>query len=368
MRRRRPLDIPYAEAAAELGALVSGLPVSPSDAGAYADAVRYHGLTGYAVEAAGRGRLALSPEEERRLADAQAKRLLHAALLRRELAAAVASLGAAGVAPLLVKGPSVANRFYRDPALRTFADLDLLVPRQRLADGVAALARAGYSIVGDYRPDYPESLYHDVHLERSVGSHRVDIDLHWRLGDDPLTVRLDHDALVRGAEALDVDGTAVVVPAVPEQLLALAVHFLSDVARRLIWVNDLALVAVAASDEQWRRAFELAEELELGWPLHRGLDYAGRYLALDRQRPTAPPAPPRFGPLRALEELDARGARHAGRLASIGWRERAVYVRALVVPSRATLEATVGLDGASTPRLLARHIRQVLTSGRSRVP
>lgn len=368
MRRRRPLEIPYEGAAPELGALVSGLRVVPTRTGAFVDAVHYHGLTGYAVEATERGRLTLPPDETRELADSQAKRLLHAALLRRELGAAVASLGAIGIDPLLVKGPAVANRFYRDPALRTYADLDLIVPRDRLADAVAALAGDGYSVVGDYRPDYPESLYHDVHLERFVGSHRVDIDLHWRLGDDPLTVQLGHDILTCGAEQLDVDGTVVSVPALPEQLLVLAVHFLSDVARRLIWVNDLALVAHVASEAQWRRAFGLAGELGLGWPLHRALDYAGRYLALDRPRPTAPPAAPAFGPLRAIEELDARGARHAGRLASIGWRERAVYLRALVAPSRATLEATVGLDGASTPRLLARHVRQLLTSGRSRGP
>jgi hypothetical protein len=368
VRRRRPLEIPYAEAAADLESLVSGRTVCPADAGAFTDAVRYHGLAGYAVEAIGCGRLVLARGEARRLADAQARRLLHAALLRRELGAAVTALGAIGVAPLLVKGPAVANRYYRDPALRTFADLDLLVPRQRLADGVAALADVGYSVAGEYRPDYPDSLYHDVHLERSVGNHHVDLDLHWRLGDDPLTVRLDHDALAKGADAIDVDGTTISVPALPEQLLALAVHFLSDVARRLIWINDLVLIARAASEEQWRAAFALADELELGWPLHRALDYAGRYLALDRPRPTAPPETPPFGPIRALEELDARGARHAGRLAAIGWRERAVYLRALLAPSRATLEATVGLDGASTPRLLARHVRQVLTSGRSRVP
>ncbi len=285
-------------------------------------------------------------------------RVLHARRLRHALVEIEPLIAdACGVRPVLLKGPSIADRFYPDPRLRPFADLDLLVPRSKLRAAVDAAGSLGYEPLEEFAPGFAETHGHDIHVRRRGRSHGVDLELHWRLGDDPATSVLDHERLSSHADSLEVAGAYVLVPSIPEQLVCLAVHLLSDRAKRLMWVNDLALTANAATDSEWRRAFEAAHELGLGWALHRALDYARRHLGHERPRPMPPGAAPRWGPMRAVEDLDARASTHVGRLAALRWRERAHYLRTVLVPTRAGLRGTVGGDGAPTWRLVARHVR-----------
>jgi hypothetical protein len=124
-------------------------------------------------------------------------------------------------------------------------------------------------------------------------------------------------------------------------------------------VNDLSLVGSSLDDSEWSEAFALADELGLGWPLHRALDYSARHLGFDRPRPRVAPPAPAWGPLRAVEELNLRASPHLGRLAVLGWRDRAAFLRTVLVPSRAGLAGTVGHgDPVGTWRLIGRHARQ----------
>jgi hypothetical protein len=105
--------------------------------------------------------------------------------------------------------------------------------------------------------------------------------------------------------------------------------------------------------------FELAAGVGLGWVLHRALDYATHHLGFERRRPLPPGRPPAWGPLRAVEELDVRASTHVGRLAALGWADRARYLREVLVPTREGLAGTVGGDGAPAWRLVGRHARAV---------
>jgi hypothetical protein len=283
-------------------------------------------------------------------------------VLRHELGSVAGPLGEACEAPpLLLKGPALAELCYPDRRLRPYADLDLLVPRDRLADAAQALIARGYRMLEEFRPGYAARHGHDVHLQRWVAGRWVDVELHWRVGDDPATAALSHARLEREAASIEIDGARMAMPAHPAHLLVLAVHLLSDREKRLCWVNDLALVSGALDDGAWSEAFALADELALSWPLHRALDYAGRHLGLDRSRPRPPAPAPAWGPLRAVEELDLRASPHLGRLAVLGWRERIAFLRAVLVPTRAGLAGTVGHgDPAGAWRLVGRHARQAI--------
>ena len=186
---------------------------------------------------------------------------------------------------------------------------------------------------------------------------QVDVELHWRIGDDAVGTPLGHAHLYHRAEHLAIGSADVLVPAIADQLLLLSVHLLSDRARRLAWVNDIRLVSLAADDDAWAAAFESAHSLGGGllWVLHRALDYAAHHLALDRPRPLAAGSPPALGPLRAVEGLDLQASPHLGRLVTLRGKERLTYLRAVAVPTRAGLEGMVGGDGAGLPTLIARH-------------
>jgi len=353
---RRPFALPYSDRVGALAAILRGETVAARADDRFVEAALHHRLAGFALVAAREGRLRLPDPQRDVLTERLIVATLRSALMRRELGPVAGALRDAGVEPLLVKGPAVADRWYEDRSLRTFVDLDLLVSRDRLGAAAAALRPLGYEPQVEFRPGFGELHGHDVHVVRGIGRSRIDVELHWRIGDDPAGEALGFERLAQGAERLD----GVAAPAPPEQLLALALHLLGDRAKRLIWVEDVVRVARVATGEEWSRAFEVAEATGLSWVLHRALDYAAALLGLERERPLPAGPPPPWGPLRAAETLDLRASTHVGRLAALGWGGRARYLRDVLVPTRAGLDGTVGGDGAPLWRLAGRHAATVI--------
>lgn len=357
--RRRPLEIPYSSQLPALTALLEpdrGRISLTGDEQLFLTAAEHHNLLTYALLAHGRGRLILSQARHRHLKDAAARRVIHARLLEHALPSVVAALKRQlGVPPVLVKGPAVAIRYYPDPSLRPFVDLDLLVPRARLEMAAAALQAEGYEREVEYRRDFTAQYGHDIHLVRP-GPPRIDVELHWRMGDDQATSGLGYAYLADSAEELVIENESVLAPSVPADLLVLSAHLLSDRNRRLCWIHDIYLAASRATAEEWQEAFAQADRLGLSWVLHRALDYALRHLYLRRERPISPREPPPFGPLRAGEEINGPAALHIGRLAALDWSARARYLAAVIAPSREGMLRTVGSDDASTLRLAGRHL------------
>jgi hypothetical protein len=263
---------------------------------------------------------------------------LHAALLRRELGPAAEVVNeASGVAPIVFKGPVVAEHLYGAPGLRAYADLDLLVPQGSLGHAVSALrdagwepARAGktYAALGEPLPGFTEDYGHEFHLVRSVGPAEVHLEVHWRISDDPLSEALDHGRLSARGRAIPELGPHVVAPGPVDELLILAVHLVShlDGQTRLIQHVDLALASEALPQSQWEEAFREADGLGLGWALHRALDRVAETTGAARTRPRPSPPPPPWGAMRAADALPARLAEHVGRAAPLNWRGRVRYL------------------------------------------
>lgn len=100
-----------------------------------------------------------------------------------EAAAAIAGLRAAGVRAVPLKGVALAERVYRNIALRPFEDVDLLVRRGDLRAAVSILAGRGYAAPG-YQ--LPESWYLINHFHLPLVRERpkrVYLELHWDFTD-----------------------------------------------------------------------------------------------------------------------------------------------------------------------------------------
>lgn len=315
-----------------LSEILRGGPGCPrvGDPGHLVEAALHHGVGAHLLAAVERRELSLPQKEREALGLARARQALHGRLLRLELVTVAPVLDeACGTPPLLIKGAAVAQ-LRPDPRWRPFVDLDLVVPRAALGAATVALERLGYERGPEPWPGYGECHGHEVALSRRVGRRRLLAELHWRISDDRAADALDHGRLASGAVPLDPGDRSVLVPAGPAHLLVLALHLLHEPAKRLLWIEDIALMARALSEPEWRAAFDLAEELGLGWVLHRGLDYAARYLGLARTRPSAPPRLPRWGPLRAGERLEGWIAFQAGRVPVAGWQRSDGYLRSAV--------------------------------------
>ena len=365
MLRRQPLSVPYPDQVPFLARLIELKgPVHPANPARLVEAAIYHAVAGYVQRALAAGCLTLPTADAQRVAEFHRQAVLQTAVLRRELGVIVAPLETACQAPvLLLKGPALAELFYPDWRLRPSADLDLMVPKARLEGACCSLESLGYERLVEFRPGYAERHGHDVHLRRRLGRRWwADVELHWRVGDDPASAVLSHERLQIDSDTLEVDNTRLAIPAASVQLIIIAVHLLSDRAKRLAWINDLVLVTRSLTEDQWDETFGLAETWGLLWPLHRALDYGQRHLGCNRPRPRPDGAPPAWGPLRAVEDLNIRAAPHLGRLAALGWRERGGFLKAVLFPTRQGLRGTVGAEngGASTWQLVRRHTRKAL--------
>jgi putative nucleotidyltransferase-like protein len=365
--RRERLSLPYSDQIAHLARLLDEHPgpdgvdqAQPAQA-RLVDAALHHRLAAYLLRAVQVGRLQVAATDRHRLDGSLSGAMLYGAILRHELGRISEVLvEACGRRPLAFKGPVLGELFYPDRRLRPYFDLDLLVSLADLDRAAGALEAEGYERLEEFRPGYAERFGHDVHLRTNVAGHRIDVELHWRVGDDPLGVGLSYERLRVNAELVEIDGATIAIPSAEAHLLILAVHLLSDREKRLCWVNDIVLVARSLDENAWVNAFAFADELGLGWALDRALDYAERHLGYERYRPRSPVAPPAWGPLRAVEELNMRASPHVGRLAVLSWRERIAYLRAVLLPTRAGLEGTVGDGDGGTFRLVRRHARQAV--------
>jgi hypothetical protein len=301
--------------------LTDGRPLPHDDTTSAAAA--YHRLEGYAVRA----------DPASPLLAAHRQGALSSALVRAQLSTCAPAVTAVdGSPPVLVKGPAAAA-LHPSPELRPFGDLDLVVPKPALRPAAAALQAAGWRLSraprmgvagGEPWPGFAESYGHELGLALDVGAKVVGVELHWRLVDDPRADALDRDVLASGGQMLD----GAIVPAVPQLLVALALHLVAHPDRRLIMVQDVALAARAAGSEL-PRAFALADELRVGWELRLALDAAQEHAGLAIEWPGPRPRKPPLGPLRAaLWPVPRPVAVHLGRLAALDGRGRLRYIAA----------------------------------------
>jgi hypothetical protein len=216
--------------------------------------------------------------------------------LRLVLEEVLAPLATAGIAPVALKGPVLADRLYADPGLRASTDLDLLVPEPALDRSVAVLLGLGFHGGPPLVDAYERRHLHHVHLLRTPGP---DVELHFRPQSAFGSLLRSEDFLARAVPHRTTRGTPLRILSPEDELLALAVHAAGHVLARGGWVLDLILFLERHPGLDWRVVQERASAYRcrraLAWTL-RHLDAlgavvpAGPLLALDPfRRRLAPP-------------------------------------------------------------------------------
>jgi len=165
-------------------------------------------------------------------------------LIPRAVALAIRPLTAAGLEPVVLKGPEVASR-YPAPGLRPMEDIDVLLPQAEHARALDALRGVGWQVARAAGVD----LYDTVLTHPEVPS--LLLELHYGLERTTQRVTaLDPRALWERRQPTECAGTPAFRLPLTEELVVLAAHAGKPHHRfvRLIWIADLAMVANDAAE------------------------------------------------------------------------------------------------------------------------
>lgn len=167
--------------------------------------------------------------QARELHDAYRHHTLLGRVFEKQLAQAVARFRAAGIEPMLVKGCAIA-RFYPEPGLRPFGDLDFCVQPEKYHAAISA-------------------------VEEFARVSLVQIDLHHGL-DALLENKKENEsktnAVFRQSELIKIGDCTVRVPSIEDHLRILCLHFLKHGGWRPLWLCDVAaILETSASEFDW---------------------------------------------------------------------------------------------------------------------
>lgn len=210
--------------------------------------------------------------------------------LGHEVQAIADALASVGVDVVLLKGAAYAMRALPVARGRLVSDVDILVPRERLADVESALMRAGW--VHANRDDYDQRYYrqwmHELPPMRHVHRGSV-LDVHHAIAPPTSRWHPDTGALLAHARPV-ADDPRVRALADVDLVLHSAVHLCleGELDRGLRGLMDIVLLIQQASapDEGFTaRLLERANQLGLDGPLRWALRHAALLLAFETPAP-----------------------------------------------------------------------------------
>ncbi len=169
--------------------------------------------------------------------------------------------------PILLKGAAVARR-YRDPPVRTYLDLDLLVPPEEVRQWATVLMDRGYWAPPSEIFATARRYQEGVSFLQNAADGALSCDLHSCLFVERRARSLTYTALVPYTEPSPFPGLLQLQPAA--QLVALALHFVHHYinVRRLVWIRDFLELG---QDRVIRDARSLSSDKDVRWALEAAL-------------------------------------------------------------------------------------------------
>ena len=166
-----------------------------------------------------------------------------------------------GIEFLAHKGPALAQLLYRNPAMRQFGDLDIIVRSRDFGRTKDALIELGYDPGLHLSPRHEQALLRSGY-ERSFGlnSERNLLELQWQIVPRFYSININIDALFNRSIQINLDGVSLQTIGPEDLLLVLCVHAAKHEWAQLGMLRDIA--ALAKFDLNWD--WIIAESRRLG--------------------------------------------------------------------------------------------------------
>lgn len=161
----------------------------------------------------------------------------------------------AGIDAIVLKGPALAIQAYGDCSRRTFADIDLLVPRSDLRAAKKLIIERGYT------PKFDEQMN-----DRLVkGQHALEfsgpgpnVEVHWSLLSRHLRFDLGPEELWKEARKLECAGAEINALAPHQLFVYLCAHGAKHEWMKFRWVCDVAQLASRLTPSEVETVVDLA--------------------------------------------------------------------------------------------------------------
>ena len=182
------------------------------------------------------------------------------ALLFRQTAQMARELSVRGIPVMLLKGMHLSRFVYAEPALRSMADVDIMVRREQLAEAEQVFLDRGFGPLP--RPNLEEFCTWSNHLARLQKTGAPVVELHWGIERPSSPFRIDLDGLWARSCVVTLEGAPVHVLSPEDLLLHLSLHCayhhrLDHSALRGL-VDVKAVVVKHANDIDWKALTERA--------------------------------------------------------------------------------------------------------------
>ncbi len=165
-----------------------------------------------------------------------------------------------GVPWMVFRGPVSAVTLYGDPAMRQFADLDLLIHPADISRAITILQAQGFQTqlrLGDAQLSAYISFRSDLLFLRMADN--LCVDLHWQILPPAFAFAREEELLWKRAGAVDLRGVELRTLADTDLLLFMCIHAIRHSWEYLALVSDLAEFMRARAID-WDAVLRQAEE------------------------------------------------------------------------------------------------------------
>ena len=144
--------------------------------------------------------------------------------LFKEINKVLNALNNAGIKAMILKGPSLSEIIYKNPALRHFSDIDLLILKDDIPKVIDILEDMGYRL-----PEYllPLELYAKFHFHLSFikkNSEQSILEIHWDLKDNFECPPMELEKIWSDARQVEISGAPAMIMGTEDLIIYLCHH------------------------------------------------------------------------------------------------------------------------------------------------
>lgn len=299
-----------------------------------AEAARFHGVPGYVHRAVAQSD-GIPLSERSLLQDLRRETVRRHLRTIGDLRFVAEVLEGADIPWLVFKGPALAVPVHGSPELRSYSDLDLLVPAECFGDAAQQLETAGCRVPEHDWRYLREGLKGEIDVFMPSGTH---LDLHWHLINEiptrqPYTI--DLEGLFARHRIVAIGSDHVPTLAYVDTAVYVALHAMLSPRQRLVGMKDLQLLV---DGSQWPLEELMAHAR--GW----GAELPFRTALLQMQRSIGPLATRSPTSTTGGDRLWGLTCRTAGRLSPLERQDGKASVGRLVSRSvQGDQKASLGL-------------------------